>query len=206
VQTRHSTKLGLPEDKFFIFFRSKNKWLGEPLARVYIHLRMDAAGTAALGGLHAIFRYLQTASPSVLQSFCRFKICSLQSLSEFADSVVMWTSSLEASRALAEALSGPLRPFTAPSIPTGVKRICDGIGISTEPETELAFGAKRLAPPIQLVQSYSYGTHRSALIARGLYNARNGNSFPDAEECVRRVALEFSSYGVQFMKPYRTGT
>jgi len=124
-----NTDLGLPEDKFFIFFRSKNKWLGEPLARVYIHLRMDAAGTAALGGLQAIFSYLQTASPSVLQSFCRFKICSLQSLSEFADSVVMWTSSLEASRALAEALSGPLRPFTAPSNPTGVKRICEGIGI-----------------------------------------------------------------------------
>ena len=80
-----------------------------------------------------------------------------------------------------------------------------GIGIATEPENSFDTRFNSLGPMGNI--QYSYGTHRCGLIAKGLISARGvGPVLPNDDICFKHVALAFSDAGVEFMKPYHTGS
>jgi len=174
-------------------------------ARVYIHLKASRDGRAALDAMRTIFTRLPQVFKSVdlHTKFNKFKIANLPMLYEYADSIVMWTSDYAAARLLAQDLSAHLAPYTAGGLPTGVRPIGNGVGISTEPE--VAFDPRFLRLPHAKGQHYSFGTHRSEVIARGLLAAalENGNTLPNAEVCNDFVAIKFSEYGIDPHKPYK---
>jgi HopA1 effector protein family len=194
----------------FLFFDS-GKWFdGEALARVYIHFRYDDAGSIAVAGLKKIFNYLEVTlgkpeDALILQKFCSFKICSLKMLHRCADSVVMYFRDMVTARKFATELVGPLQGLVTDPLPMLVKNIAAGIGISTEPENSFDPRFSSLGPEGDI--QYSYGTHRCGLIAKGLISARGvGHVLPNDDICFKHVALAFSDAGVEFMKPYHTGS
>ena len=173
-------------------------------ARVYIHLKASRDGRAALDAMRTIFTRLPQVFNSVElhTKFSNFKIANLDMIYKYADSIVMWTSDYAAARLLAQDLSAHLAPYTAGGLPTGVRTIGHGIGISTEPE--VSFDPRFLELPHAQGQ-YSFGTHRSEVIARGLLDAAvsNNNTLPNAEVCNDFVAIKFSEYGIDPHKPYK---
>ena len=174
---------------------------------MYIHLKHEENGDSALKGLSEIFKYLEKADKSILYKFCKFKICSLGLLRDFADSIVMFCADFETARSIAIGLEIPLQGLVDETLPRMVKRISPGIGISTEPETSFDDKFKALAPFVS-TEKFSYGSHRSGLIAKGLINASRGRNFilPVIDICFKEVALAFSNAGVDVYKPYHTGS
>ena len=193
----------------FLHFKQSGKWSGgKACARVYIHFRYDNAGSSAVAGLKKIFDYLDTKGKkdaSILQKFCNFKICNLEMLHSYADSVVMYFRDMDTAREFASELVDPLQGLVTDPLPLLVKNIKVGIGISTEPETSFDPRFRSLAPEGNI--KYSYGQHRCGLIAKGLISARGvGPVLPNDDICFKHVALAFSDAGVEFMKPYHTGS
>jgi len=173
---------------------------------VYIHIKYDKSGASAVKGLKAIFQYLKNSDQLILDKFKEFKICDLEMLRTRSDSIVMYCADMETARKIADGLIKPLDGLVADDLPKGVKRISSGIGISTEPESEFDPRFKPLAPYV--AEQFSYGTHRSGLIAKGLISAAEGGAFilPSNEICFKKVALAFSDAGVDVYKPYHTGS
>ena len=197
----------------FLFFDSHKWFNGEALARVYIHFRYDNAGSFAVKGLKKIFDYLEVTlgkpeDALILKKFCNFKICSLKMLHSCADSVVMYFRDMDTARKFATELVGPLQGLVTDPLPMLVKNIATGaagIGIATEPENSFDTRFNSLGPMGNI--QYSYGTHRCGLIAKGLISARGvGPVLPNDDICFKHVALAFSDAGVEFMKPYHTGS
>ncbi len=189
----------------FIHF-TKRAWGGaEARGRVYIHLRADPQGAAALSALRAIFKALERPIDglSLGADFHKFKIGSLRMIYGCSDSVVMWTRSVETSKKLAEAMAKAAGQYTVPGLPLGVKPTrVPGVGVSTEPEYQFD-------PVYQLLEhrlnNYSFGMHRAEVVARGLIAAAaaNGGTLPDLPTCVNAVAQMFAEYGLDYKKPYK---
>jgi hypothetical protein len=198
------------EDLGFIFFHS-NKWkCGKPgypraTARVYIHIKSDVRGRAAREAVKVIFKHLASSNEQLLTQFQNFKISNLHMLYEYQDNIVMWTANLATAQALADALKGDLTKYTAAGLPTGVKLVSQGIGISAEPEPMCDWNYAILDHP---VDTYSYGTYRSEIIARGLINAASRAypyALPDLTTCAQIVAETFNNLGLDPLNPHTKG-
>jgi hypothetical protein len=177
-------------------------------ARVYIHLRADSDGQNALNALRVLCDSLESSGGAIDErtrsQIVLFKIGELKVLHQSRDNAVIYTKSLEGAKKVAEALSNPLRPYTAPGLPAMVKPVpnSQGIGVAVEPERPLDNFTKHY----ELAEQYSYGTHRSEIIARGLLVValQNNDTVPyDVTPCYNAVAMKFQHYGMHPFKPYK---
>lgn len=193
----HASQLG------FIHFKSP-QWTGGAQARVYLHVKADANGNHAQTAVTNVFDSLAVAYPggTLATHFRKFKVGNIHQLFKDTDGIVAWCSDLAAAKQLAKVLAA--RPnfagLLAPGLPIGVKPVSLGIGVSTEPE--YGFDARFKTFP-HAKTSYSFGTHRTELIARGLLLAAisNGNLLPNLETCCERVATEVSN--TYLINPYK---
>jgi hypothetical protein len=142
-----------------------------------------------------LFRLLPKvcSSAELVNRFDHFKIGNLPMLYRFAGNVVMWATDYDAAMKLANALKAPLQPFTAAGLPTGVKPVSVGVGISTEPEVGF--------DPIYQARGHAredMAGYRAEVIARGLIDAAGANScaLPGPSTCAEFVALKFAEYGL----------
>jgi len=196
----------------FCHFFCSNQWTVKNVqARVYIHLKHEENGASALAGLEKILSYLSDLSKSevgklILGKFKSFKICDLKMLRERTDSIVMYCGDMETAKKIADGLKEPLKDLVVASLPPGVREIFPGIGWATEPEPSFDPRFSKLAP-YKAVQ-FSYGSHRSGLIAKGLLDAavKPAYMLPVIDTCLKNVAFEFSDAGVEFFKPHHTGS
>jgi hypothetical protein len=191
----------------FIHFHS-NSWGRKCSARVYIHLKYDHEGRAARKAVEIIFQQLgRCLSPTNLRGkFDHFKIGNLPMLYKYQDSIVMYTADYETAHELAKWLKFPLKDCTAAGLPIGPKEVSPGIGISTEPEVTFD-------PVYQSLQNaqekYSFGNHRSEIIARGLivaaFSTKPFNALPDPDTCATFVAKQFTALGIDPCNPHMKG-
>jgi hypothetical protein len=197
------------KDGYFNFYLSGSNQ--EVRARVYIHLQADLAGQNARNALKVLFDNLASSGNAIdgktRKQIVQFKIGTLRVLHKSLDSAVIYTKTYEAAKELAGALAVPLQPYTAPGLPAMVKAVPDnqGIGVAVQPERPLDAFTKSH----QLVDQYSYGSHRSEIIARGLIIAamQNHDTVPnDLAVCLNAVALKFQHYGIHPFKPHKAST
>jgi len=188
-------------DQGYLFFYYATK--ADHTARVYIHLKADPKGEQALSALKVLCKCLRT--PGTVEEGLRtsvsiFKICQqVKNLYEGRDNMVVYVASLAAAKALALALAGPLAMYTAEGVPSWVKPVARGIGVATDPEVKFYHDT-------DLKHGYSYGSHRSEIIARGLIAAaKDGPNFLTMNPAIylKHVAQKFDEYGINPNRPYK---
>jgi hypothetical protein len=204
LAARYSVKAEKKKDGYFHLcdFRSN----AACTARVYIHLKADPDGKEALGALKVLCDYV-TKRGKVEEALRKdvnfFKICTkLSTLYERLDSAVVYMGTMAGAKALAMALSRDLEQYTADGLPAWVRTMRRGIGVATEPEVQLSKNNPKD------LKKFSYGSHRSEIIARGLIAAamKYDNCLPkNPAEYMPFVEWMFENYEIDISKPYKRG-
>jgi hypothetical protein len=187
---------------YFKFYPNTARCTLATSGRVYIHLKADPDGKDALGALKVLLQSLTQGTRSkedIRNTVTEFKICDLRELFSRLDNAVVYTTTYQAAKELAAALASPLSAYTADGVPAFVKPVARGIGVAAQPVERID---KHKQP-----EEYSYGEHRSEIVARGLIAAASPNGIlpEDVNECWNAVAGKFADCDISVHKPYKPG-